>query len=104
MGLCSYIVAHAKDIKTIVVRLDDQVTLNHYTAKNKKKRSIDINFILNGILIEAFEAHLDLFKYDTDLNLFYLKYLNEFSLLSTDYWRIPAVPYRAIYIFNFYSP
>lgn len=66
MGLCSYIVAHAMDFKTIVMRLDDQVTLNNYTAKKKKKRSIDINFILNGILIEAFEAHLDLFKYDTD--------------------------------------
>lgn len=76
LGLCSFIVAHATDFKTIVVRLDDQVTLNNYTAKKKKKRSIDTTAILNGILIEAFEAHLDLFKYDTDLNLFYFSKKN----------------------------
>lgn len=104
MGLCSYIVAHAMDFKTIVIRLDDQVILNHYTVKKKKKHPININLILIRILTEAIESHLDLFKYDTDLNLFYLRYLNEFSLLSTDYWRILASPFPAIYIFNFYSP
>lgn len=91
LGLCSYIVAYAMDFKTIIVRLDDQVnfffdifrfysaneicfhcqvTLNQYTAKKKKKRSIDIQLMLSGILAESFEAHLDLYRYDTDLNLF----------------------------------
>lgn len=66
MGLCSYIIAHAMDFKTIVVRLDDQITLNQHTNKKKKKPSADVNFILKSILVEAFETHLDLFRYDTD--------------------------------------
>lgn len=59
------------DFKTIVVRLDDQVTLIQHTGKEKRKRSIQTNFNLKEILTEAVETHLDLFEYDTDLNLFY---------------------------------
>lgn len=69
MGLCSYIVAHAMDFKTIVVRLDDQVTTNRHKSKRGKKLNTNINTILNTILIEAFEAHHDLYKYGTDWNL-----------------------------------
>ncbi|XP_031622714.1 uncharacterized protein LOC116340381 [Contarinia nasturtii] len=62
IGLCSYIIAHAMDFKTIVVRLDDQITLNRHTSKKKKKPSADINLMLTNILVEAFGTHLDLFK------------------------------------------
>lgn len=77
MGLCSYIVAHAKDFKTIMTRLDDQIMFCHCTTENNKKKKlkkkktkpiINLNLILFGIIKEAIETHLDLYKYDTDLN------------------------------------
>lgn len=101
MGLCSYVMAHAKDFKTIMTKLDDQLLLNSYTAKKKPINMIDMHSTLIGILKEAHETHLDLFKYDTELNLFYLNCLNEFSLLSTDCWKIHANPCRVIYTFSF---
>lgn len=70
MGLCSYVVAHAKDFKTIMTRLDDQLLLNSYTAKKRRPSAIDLHFTLTDILKEAHETHLDLFKYGTELNLF----------------------------------
>lgn len=72
MGLCSYVVAHATDLKTIFVKLDDQVLLNKYASKRKTSRAIDPNSILKEILKEAVDSHRDLIKYDTDLNLFIL--------------------------------
>lgn len=68
MGLCSYVVAHATDLKTIFIKLDDQVLLNKYASKRKTSRTIDPNSILSEILKEAVDSHRDLIKYDTDLN------------------------------------
>lgn len=70
MGLCSYIVAHATDLKTIFIKLDDQVLLNKYASKKTTATPhvIDPNSILREILKEAVNSHRDLIKYDTDLN------------------------------------
>lgn len=69
MGLCTYVVAHATDLKTIFIKLDDQVLLNKYATKKAMPRAIDPNSILSEILKEAVYSHRDLIKYDDGFEL-----------------------------------
>lgn len=64
MGLCSYVVAHATDLKTIFIKLNDQVLLNRYASKKSTMNAIDPNAMLNEILKEAVNTHRDIIKYE----------------------------------------